>query len=570
MLGTAQADALSAEVARVGGVFACVGVGANAKLALANHIGPLKDGVELGWWLGSRQLHCANNHFAGGAVEADDIAFFDNNSADGELLAIDLDGVGTHDCRRTPTACHNGCVTHQATASGEDALADHHAVHVFGAGFATNEDDLFATLVGLHCVVSGEVDPAHSSTWRRSETLGERLALVSELRMQHLIEMLGCDAGDGLGAADLPALIALAGALGHVDGHLQCSSTGALADTGLQHPQLALLDGELGVAHVGVMTLETLEDGHQLGMKHWEVTLHVIEIFGVANTGNNIFALGVDEEVAVWLVLASGCVAGEADAGAAVLVAVTEHHDLHVYCGAEFVANALTNAIGNRASSVPAGEHGLNRATQLLHGILRECFAGGLFYDGLIRLTQRLERCCWDLGIGLDACSLLRSFELVFERLARHVEHDAAVHRNEATVAVVGEALVAGHAGQTLDALVVETKVQDGVHHARHRELGARANAHEQRIVGIAEIALHRCFELGHLRGDLGIEALRPAAMHVCTAGVGADGETRRHRQFQDTGHLSEVGTLSTKEVFVLHGGTAMFVGESVDIRHGH
>ncbi|CAB4809331.1 unannotated protein [freshwater metagenome] len=172
VLGAAQADALSAEVARVGGVFASVGVGANAKLALANHIGPLEDGVELGWWLGGRQLHCANNHFAGGAVEADDIAFFDNNSADGELLTVDLDGVGAHDCGRTPTACHNGSVTHQTTASGEDALADHHAVHVFGAGFAANKDDLFATLVGLHCVVGGEVDPAHSSTWRRSETLG--------------------------------------------------------------------------------------------------------------------------------------------------------------------------------------------------------------------------------------------------------------------------------------------------------------------------------------------------------------------------------------------------------------
>ncbi|CAB4809346.1 unannotated protein [freshwater metagenome] len=388
--------------------------------------------------------------------------------------------------------------------------------------------------------------------------------------MQHLIEMLGSDAGDGLGAADLPALIALASALGHVDGHLQCSSTGALADTGLQHPQLALLDGELGVAHVGVMTLETLEDGHQLGMKHWEVTLHVIEIFGIANTGNHIFALGVDEEVAVWLVLASGCVAGEANAGAAVLVAVTEHHDLHVYCGAEFVADALANTVGNGASTIPAREHGLNRATQLLHGILWERLAGGLFHNGLIRLAQCLERSGWNLGIGLDAGRLLRGFELVLERLARHVEHDAAVHRNEATVAVVRETLVACDASQTLDALVVETEVQDGVHHARHRELGARANTHEQRIVGIAEIALHRCFELGHLRGDLGIETLRPAAVHVRTAGVGADGETRWHRQFQHTGHLSEVGTLSAKEVFVLHGGTAMFVGESVDIRHGH
>ena len=54
MLGTAQPDALSAKVARVSGIFASVGVGANAKLALTNRIGPLEDGVELGWRLSGR------------------------------------------------------------------------------------------------------------------------------------------------------------------------------------------------------------------------------------------------------------------------------------------------------------------------------------------------------------------------------------------------------------------------------------------------------------------------------------------------------------------------------------
>ena len=51
---------------------------------------------------------------------------------------------------------------------------------------------------------------------------------------------------------------------GHLDGHPQRGRAGALADPGLEHPELALLDGELRVAHVAVVRLEPGEDGEQL------------------------------------------------------------------------------------------------------------------------------------------------------------------------------------------------------------------------------------------------------------------------------------------------------------------
>ena len=59
------------------------------------------------------------------------------------------------------------------------------------------------------------------------------------------------------------------------------------------------------------------------------------EVLGVADAGDDVFALGVDEVVAAWLVLAGGGVAGEADAGARIIVTVAEHHRLHVDGGAE-------------------------------------------------------------------------------------------------------------------------------------------------------------------------------------------------------------------------------------------
>src|SRR5207248_9038975 len=109
---------------------------------------------------------------------------------------------------------------------------------------------------------------------------------------------------------------------------------GALADARLEHPEFALLDRELRVAHVPVVLLESSEDREQFLVDLREVPLHRVEVFGVADTGHDVLALGVDQEVAVGLVLPRGGVAGETDAGAAVVVPVAEDHRLHVDGGA--------------------------------------------------------------------------------------------------------------------------------------------------------------------------------------------------------------------------------------------
>ncbi len=56
-----------------------------------------------------------------------------------------------------------------------------------------------------------------------------------------------------------------------LDGHAQGGGAGALADPGLEHPELALVDGELGVAHVPVVGLEPGEDAEQLRVDRREL-----------------------------------------------------------------------------------------------------------------------------------------------------------------------------------------------------------------------------------------------------------------------------------------------------------
>ena len=389
----------------------------------------------------------------------------------GERLAVDLDGLGTDDGRDAPAARHDGGVAHEPAARGEDALGHLHAVHVLGARLAAHEHDLLAAVRSIGGVVGGEVRATNGCAWRcRKSSRDDREVLARELRVQHLVEVLGGDAHHGLCLRDLPAKALL---VRHVDCHLERSGTGALADAGLQHPELALLDGELRVAHVAVVLLEASEDLQQLLVDLREVLLHRVEVFGVADAGDHVLALRVDQEVAVGLVLAGGRVAGEADAGAAVVVAVAEHHRLHVHRGAEVVADALAHAIRDGARSVPAAEDRFDRALQLDHRILRERLAGLPAHDVLVALAQTAQCLGAHVRVGGDAVPFLRRVEQPVEDLAVDVEHDAPVHRDEATVGVVGEALVVGLLGQTLDRVVVEAEVEDGVHHPGHRELGA-------------------------------------------------------------------------------------------------
>src|SRR6185437_6117196 len=99
------------------------------------------------------------------------------------------------------------------------------------------------------------------------------------------------------------------------DGHLQGGPPGALADPGLEHPELALLDGELGVAHVAVVALQAVEDVEELAVDLGEGGFEGGEGLGVADAGDDVLALSVDQEVAVLALVPGGRVPGEADAG---------------------------------------------------------------------------------------------------------------------------------------------------------------------------------------------------------------------------------------------------------------
>ena len=146
VLGAAQADALGAVGARLSGFLGLVGVGPD--LQPADLVGHRQDGLKVLLVLVARvdRRQGADEDFAGGAVEADRVAFLDRGAvgvgALGGVVDFELRAAGH--AGLADLASHDRGVRGRAALGGQDALGHGHAVEVVGGGLLADEDDLLA------------------------------------------------------------------------------------------------------------------------------------------------------------------------------------------------------------------------------------------------------------------------------------------------------------------------------------------------------------------------------------------------------------------------------------------
>ena len=305
------------------------------------------------------------------------------------------------------------------------------------------------------------------------------------------------------------------------------------------------------------MLLERLTDPFELGIGVRHLLLQLRHRFRRADAGDDIFALRVDQELAVELLRAVRRIARERDARARALTGVAVDHRLHVDGGAPLGRDVVLAAIDNCAVVHPRAEDGADGAHQLIPRRGREVLADALLHQRLEAAHELLQVFDRELRV-LDVLVIPLVLQLLDDHLERlvvlvgallHAEDDVAVHLDEAAVAVPREAGVAGLGGQRLDRLVVETEVEDRVHHAGHRVAGAGADRYQQWVLEIAKLlagllldsgdaGLHLAPELGRIRALVGVEV---------RADLGRDREAGRHRQ-ADAAHLAEVRALAAEQ----------------------
>ena len=295
-----------------------------------------------------------------------------------------------------------------------------------------------------------------------------------------------------------------------------------------------------------------------------------VMLCGVRIPATTSSPLGIDEEFAVKLLLAGRGIAGEGDAGRGRIAEIAEDHGLHIDGRAPGCGNIVQMAIGDGTRVHPAGKHRADRAPELHFRILRESVPELLLDHGLVERDDMLPLDGGKIGIVLMAETGLLVLEDFLENLVVETHDDIGIHLDEAAIAVPGKTRIAGIVAERLHGLVVETEIEDGIHHARHR--GARAGAHgeQQRPSAIAELApgdrLHLLQPLHHLR--LQVFGNVATILVVEATGFADDRQTGRNRQ-AETAHFGKIGTLAPEPLIIPCATLGLPVAECINpLRH--
>ena len=307
VLGAAQADAFGAEAAGdFGIVSACRALVRtfSVRYLSAQFMICANGAGQFGFDGGHLPFH----DFAGAAVEADPVV---------RAVGLAVDGDASGSCASictAPAPATQGVPMPRATTAAWLVMPpvlvrmpSETCMPPMSAGSVSRRTRMIFSPLGdaLLGLFGGEGDLADRRARRGGQALGEhvRVGLGVEHRVQQLIEAGRIDAQNrGLLVDQL--------FLDHLDGDPHGRAGGALAVAGLEHVQLALFDGELEVLHVldsasRAMSL-ILSSSFQLFVLHLPIWSQWMRR---ADAGDDVFALGVDEEFAVELVLrrSRGC-----------------------------------------------------------------------------------------------------------------------------------------------------------------------------------------------------------------------------------------------------------------------
>ena len=128
-------------------------------------------------------------------------------------------------------------------------------------------------------------------------------------------------------------------------------------------------------------------------------------------------------------------------------------------------------------------------------------------------------------------------------------QHYVTEHLNKTTVRIKSEPAVCRSGGHSFHRYIVQSKVQDGVHHARHRKDGAGTNGKKQGIRGVTEFFAGFLLDRRQPFLHLLFQPVRKTIPDfiVLTAYFRRDGHAWRHRQ-TDAGHLRQTGSLAAEQ----------------------
>ena len=596
MLGAAQADTVGTQLAGYTSIAGRVSIGVNVHLGVL--LGKVHHGSEVTAQVGIDSSYKAVIDLASATIDRNPVTFLIGLAThlDGAGLIVHLDFASTRYTALTHTTGNNGCVRGHTTTGGQDTLSNTHAAQVLGRGLQADHDHFLLARSPLLSIIGKEHNLTGCGTGACRQTLGHDLGGLNGGLVKHGVQQL-------IKLARLHALddgLLVDSALAQqIHGDLHHSGARALTVTGLEQPQLAILDSELHVLHVVVVLLELLLDVNELlgALGHRLLKRGILgstlfladalqlgpttaalshDLLRSANTSHNVLALSINQILTIEQVLTSTGITREANASSTIVAHVAIDHGLNIDSSTILLRNLVHAAVQDGTIIVPAIKHGIDGTPELIVGISREILARVLLDSGLEANDELLEVIHLELCIKLHALLLFHVLDNCLKGVdvglvgRFHAQHNVTIHLHKAAVAIPREPWIARLLGQCLGHIVVDTQVQDSVHHTRHRHGCTRANRYQLGIAGVVKLVTCQALDvldrflhiiLDHL--DNGITSL----IIIETAHLGSDSETRRNGHTNQV-HLGKVSTLATQQVS--HVGTAFCLAVTKSVNRFH
>ena len=141
------------------------------------------------------------------------------------------------------------------------------------------------------------------------------------------------------------------------------------------------------------------------------------------------------------------------------------------------------------------------------------------------------------------------------------------IHLYETTIGIVCETRIARLASESLNHFIVQTEVENRIHHTWHRSACTAAHTEQERIGGITKLAVHEILDVAHTCFYLLAQKfyhLVFSYLVVLITNISGNGKTRRHGN-SDVVHFCEIGALATKQLTHVCTSFGLAFAESVD-----
>ena len=262
-----------------------------------------------------------------------------------------------------------------------------------------------------------------------------------------------------------------------VTSDLDSSRSCSLTVTSLQEIQFSFLNSELHILHITIVIFQFHSQFHELFVAFWHIFFQFADWLRCTNTSNYVFTLSIDQVLAVDTFRTSRWVTCKCNTCTGCLTHVTKYHCLYVYSCSPISRDVVHTTVNDSTRVVPRTEYSFYCSQQLFLRILWEFCSIHIFRVNCFKsLNQFFQIVYSQLCIVMNAFCFFYFIDDFFKERLRNFHNYVRVHLNETSVRIVCKSWIASFLSKTFYCNIIQTQVQDGIHHTWHGGSGTRTN----------------------------------------------------------------------------------------------